>query len=165
MLTYVHYLWILLSLLIAITCTYCLLQPEWFVHPDSVHAFGVYAFCVEDSRLQRTFQRCDFYGGRFGFGNIPSTPWQAACLLYGGGCMFMCIASVCSLGTMCVKNGCDKTLVLLTRYLQTAAGMKHFNLPNLPRQVKKCPRTCAQSSSYACAKYHPGLCSTAFMHA
>ena len=127
MLTYVHYLWILLSLLIAITCTYCLLQPEWFVHPDSVHAFGVYAFCVKDSRMHRTFRHCDFYGGRFGFGNIPSTPWQAACLLYGGGCLFMCIASVCSLGTMCVKNGCDKTLVLLTRYLQTAAGM-HLTL-------------------------------------
>ena len=36
--------------------------------------------------------------------------------------MFMCIASVCSLGTLCVKHGCDKTLVLLTRYLQITAG-------------------------------------------
>ena len=36
--------------------------------------------------------------------------------------MFMCIASVCSIGTLCVKHGCDKTLVLLTRYLQITAG-------------------------------------------
>ena len=36
--------------------------------------------------------------------------------------MFMCIASVCSLGTLCVKHGCDKTLELLTRYLQITAG-------------------------------------------
>ena len=128
--TYIHYLWILLSLVIATTCTYCLLQPEWFVHPDSIHAFGVYAFCVGDLRLPKLHQRCDFYGGRFGFGNIPSTAWQAACLLYGGGCMFMCIASLCSLGTLCVKHGCDKTLVLLTRYLQITAG-KHYALNGL----------------------------------
>ena len=122
MLTYIHYLWILLSLVIATTCTYCLLQPEWTIHPDSVHTFGVYAFCIWDVRFSKPNQRCDFYGGRFGFGNIPSTAWQAACILYGGGCVFMCIASVCSLGTLCVKHGCDKTLVLITRYLQITAG-------------------------------------------
>ena len=122
MLTYIHCLWILLSLVIATTCTYCLLQPEWLVHQDGIHAFGVYAFCIRDQRLR---ERCDFYGGRFGFGNIPSTAWQSACLLYGGGCMIMCIASVCSLGTLCVKHSCDKTLVLLTRYLQVTAG-KHY---------------------------------------
>ena len=126
MLTYIHYLWILLSLVIATTCTYCLLQPEWTIHPDSVHTFGVYAFCIWDVRFSKPNQRCDFYGGRFGFGNIPSTAWQAACILYGGGCMFMCIASVCSLGTLCVKHGCDKTLVLLTRYLQITAGKLIF---------------------------------------
>ena len=39
----------------------------------------------------------------------------------------MCIASVCSLGTLCVKHGCDKTLVLLTRYLQITAGKIYHN--------------------------------------
>ena len=41
--------------------------------------------------------------------------------------MIMGRASFCSLGTLCVKRGCDKTLVLLTRYLQITAG-KHYAL-------------------------------------
>ena len=34
----------------------------------------------------------------------------------------MYIASICSLGTLRVKHGCDKWLVLLTRYLQITAN-------------------------------------------
>ncbi|XP_053376251.1 LHFPL tetraspan subfamily member 7 protein-like [Mercenaria mercenaria] len=118
---YVHYIWILLSILVSVTCSFCFLQPEWIIHPNTINAYGIYAFCVGHSGSEELARTCGFYGGRFGFGNIPCTIWQAACLLYGGGSLFTCFGALCSLATMCVRTGWDKTLSLATRYLQTSS--------------------------------------------
>ncbi|KAL4224196.1 hypothetical protein ACF0H5_017649 [Mactra antiquata] len=118
---YVQYIWILLSILVSVTCSFCFLQPEWVVHPNVINAFGIYAFCVGSHGNGDGERTCGFYGGRFGFGNIPCTIWQAACLLYGGGSLFTCFGALCSLATMCVRTGWDKTLVLATRYLQISS--------------------------------------------
>lgn len=118
---YVHYIWILLSILVSVTCSFCFLQPEWIVHPRVLNAFGIYAFCVDNKGSTELSRTCGFYGGSYGFGNIPCTIWQAACLLYGGGALFTCFGALCSLATMCVRKGWDKTLVLATRYLQISS--------------------------------------------
>lgn len=118
---YVQYIWILLSILIAVTCSFCFLQPEWIIHPNYIDTFGIYAFCVSKNEVGELERTCGFYGGRFGFGNIPCTIWQAACLLYGGGALFTCFGALCSLSTMCIRVGWDKTLLLTTRYLQISA--------------------------------------------
>lgn len=123
---YVQYIWILLSILVSVTCSFCFLQPEWIVHPNFINAFGIYAFCVGSHGTSESERTCGFYGGRFGFGNIPCTIWQAACLLYGGGSLFTCFGALCSLATMCVRTGWDKTLVLATRYLQISSGEKNY---------------------------------------
>ncbi|XP_060562067.1 LHFPL tetraspan subfamily member 7 protein-like [Ruditapes philippinarum] len=118
---YVHYIWILLSILVSVTCSFCFLQPEWIKHPNVRNAFGIYAFCVGNTGSAQFSRTCGFYGGRFGFGNIPCTIWQAACLLYGGGSLFTCFGALCSLTTMCVRKSWNKTLVLSTRYLQISS--------------------------------------------
>ena len=120
--TYVNYLWIFLSVILASLCTFCFFQPAWLVHPDYIHTFGIYTFCSKVVSSTEKTQRCGCYGGRYGFGNIPSNSWQAACLLYGGGCVAMCVAAVGSLGSSC-RHNCNRTMVLVTRYLQTSAGM------------------------------------------
>ncbi|KAH3886181.1 hypothetical protein DPMN_010182 [Dreissena polymorpha] len=118
--SYVQYIWILLSILVSITCSFCFMQPEWIMHVNFTNTFGIYTYCVSQ-RAGMDTRACGFYGGRFGFGNIPSTTWQAACLLYGGGCLFTCFGALCSLATMCVRTQLEMTLVMSTRYLQTSA--------------------------------------------
>ncbi|KAK3582933.1 hypothetical protein CHS0354_019937 [Potamilus streckersoni] len=119
--TFVHYLWILLTLLVSVTCTYSLLQPEWFIHPDFIHSFGVYSYCLRDFRYTFPRQICGYYGGQFGFSNVPSKAWKAASLLYGGGSMFLCISCLFTLISLCIRRGCDTIVILMTSYLQTAA--------------------------------------------
>jgi len=119
--SYVQYIWILLSILISVTCSFCFLQPEWIVQLNYKNCFGIYSFCVR-SRNSEMSRVCGIYGGQFGFGNIPSSTWQAACLLYGGGCLFTCFGALCSLATMCVRSTIDRTLMLSTRYLQISSG-------------------------------------------
>ena len=128
---YVHYIWILLSILVSVTCSFCFLQPEWIIHPNVRNAFGIYAFCVGDAGSNQFSRTCGLYGGRYGFGNIPCTIWQAACLLYGGGSLFTCFGALCSLTTMCVRKGWDKTLVLATRYLQISSGTYAYYISNI----------------------------------
>ncbi|XP_052223614.1 LHFPL tetraspan subfamily member 7 protein-like [Dreissena polymorpha] len=118
--SYVQYIWILLSILVSITCSFCFMQPEWIMHVNYTNTFGIYTYCVSQ-RVGMDTRACGFYGGRFGFGNIPSTTWQAACLLYGGGCLLTCFGALCSLATMCVRTQLEMTLVMSTRYLQTSA--------------------------------------------
>ncbi|XP_052797394.1 LHFPL tetraspan subfamily member 2a protein-like [Mya arenaria] len=122
--SYVQYIWILLSILVSVTCSFCFLQPEWIVRPGLSNTFGMYSFCVrgrDAMAVGGAARLCGFYGGEFGFGNIPSSTWQAACLLYGGGCLFTCFGALCSMATMCVRSSMDKTLVLSTRYLQISS--------------------------------------------
>ncbi|KAL3857235.1 hypothetical protein ACJMK2_011927 [Sinanodonta woodiana] len=118
---FVHYLWTFLSMLVSVTCTYSLLQPEWFVHADFMYSFGMYAYCLRDFRYTVPRQICGYYGGRFGLGSVPSRPWQAACLLYGGGCMFLTVSFLFALLSLSIRKGCDTTLVFMCTYIQILA--------------------------------------------
>ena len=115
-------LWALLSIMVAGTCSFSFLQPFWFLHPGTLNSFGMYSYCVRDTRLKPTMQVCGIYGGYFHFSNLPSNAWQAACVLYGGGCAFLCLGALFAMMSLCLPNVCDKRLAIFTGYIQTMAG-------------------------------------------
>ncbi len=115
-------LWTLLSIMVAGTCSFSFLQPFWFIHPDTLNSFGMYSYCVRDFRYKPVAQVCGIYGGHFHFSNLPSNAWQAACVLYGGGCAFLCLGALCAIMTLCLPYVCDKRLAIFTGYIQTMAG-------------------------------------------
>ncbi len=125
-------LWTLLSIMVAGTCSFSFLQPFWFIHPETLNSFGMYSYCVRDLRYKPVSQVCGIYGGNFHFSNLPSNAWQAACVLYGGGCAFLCLGAMCAIMTLCLPYLCDKRLAIFTGYIQTMAGKKkYFLLKNI----------------------------------
>ena len=112
-------LWTILSVLLAGTLTFCLLQPHWYVNPESGTTFGPFGYCVVTSRgmtfaFQENHQRrlgvsqklsvpsrmrCSVYGGHFRSSTVASRSWQAAAAMYGAGCMLQTIAAVVALAS------------------------------------------------------------------
>jgi hypothetical protein len=69
------------------------------------------------------FQICGIYGGTFHFSHLPSSSWQAACVLFGGGSLTMCVAALLATVTLCVADhSVDRRIALVTGYVQTIAG-------------------------------------------
>ena len=140
-------LWTLLSIVVAGTCSFSFLQPYWFIEPDTDNSFGMFSYCVStrdipylyDSHSHRYIQIrthiggshrkhiCGIYGGSFQFSNLPSNSWQAACVLYGGGCVFLCFGALLAIIALCVPTLTDKRLTLFAGYIQTMASK--YNLP------------------------------------
>ena len=135
--TPVGILWTLLSIIVSGVCGFSFLQPFWLLHRDTMNSLGMFSMCVRDNRLQKT---CGVYGGReetddggggqfyfsqFHFSNMPSNAWQAACVLYGGGCAFLCLAALLAVSTLCLPSVADKRLAVFTGYIQTMAS-KYF---------------------------------------
>ncbi|KAL3857234.1 hypothetical protein ACJMK2_011926 [Sinanodonta woodiana] len=108
---FVHCVWCLLSKLVTMTCTYSFVQPKGFLRAYLRHTFRIFAYCIQDLHY--------------------SYPKQiSACLIFGGGSMFMCVSCLFSLISLCVPKGCDTAIVLITTYLQTAADLnvkRHFS--------------------------------------
>lgn len=119
-------LWTLLSIMVAGTSSFSFLQPSWFIQPETVNSFGMYSYCVRDVRHRLDSQVCGIYGGFFHFSNLPSNAWQAACVLYGGGCAFLCLGALLAIFSLCLPTVCDKRLAIFTGYIQTMAG-KSYN--------------------------------------
>lgn len=132
--TPISVVWSVLSILIAAACWFSLLQPYWFVHPDSFTSLGVYSYClvkydhpVSNSGHSSTDDqplRCSPYGGQFQFSNLPSGAWQAACVLYGSGCVLMSICALLSLIVLCLDRKKDRRLALFTGYVQIVSGQR-----------------------------------------
>ena len=141
-------LWTLLSIVVAGTCGFSFLQPYWFIEPDTDNSFGMFSYCVStrdipylyDSHSHRYIQIrthigrnqrkhiCGIYGGSFQFSNLPSNSWQAACVLYGGGCVFLCLGALLAIIALCVPTLTDKRLTLFSGYIQTMASKYIFFL-------------------------------------
>ena len=128
--TPISILWTLLSIMVAGTCSFSFLQPFWFIHPDTMNSFGMYSYCIKDFRYKQLLQVCGVFGGYFHFSNLPSQTWQAACVLYGGGCAFLCLGALFAILSLCVPSEHDKRLALVSGYLQLMAGKKHLDLFN-----------------------------------
>ena len=112
-------LWTILSVLLAGTLTFCLLQPHWYINPKTETTFGPFGYCVVSSpgmtiafptghqrrlgisgRLSvPTRMRCGMYTRQFQLSNVASRSWQAAAALYGAGCMLETIAAVIALAS------------------------------------------------------------------
>lgn len=119
-------LWTLLSVMVAGTCCFSFFQPFWFVHLDYLHAFGMYNHCIRDLRYTNPVQTCQSYGGEFHLGNLPSGAWQAACVLFGGGCIFLCLGAVLSIITLCIPGSWCRRVTLFSGYVQTVGGERKY---------------------------------------
>jgi hypothetical protein len=116
-------LWSLLSVMVAGTCSFAFMQPYWFINKSTLNCLGMYSYCLKDIRYTNSRQLCGIFGGSFDFGKLPSSSWQAACALFGGGCAFFCFAGLLSLLTLCIPKPFNKNLAVWTGYIQILAGM------------------------------------------
>ncbi|XP_060077287.1 LHFPL tetraspan subfamily member 7 protein-like [Ylistrum balloti] len=125
MISFVSYIWILITALVAATCAFSLLQPFWIIHPDGIHSFGVYVYCkggdFGDVNGQLTKQMCSFYGGHLSVVNIPSGAWQATFLLFSTGCAILLASLVMGMATMFLTIRWLQKLSNTMTYLQTSA--------------------------------------------
>lgn len=126
MLSFVFYLWVLLTTMVTTICTFSLLQPFWIVHPDNTHSFGLHLYCIAMSGiypgrhyLKRT---CLAYGGNFRLSSIPSGAWQASWLLFSFGCLTMALSIILGIIGMCIQTSMEKRIGRLTTYLQSTSG-------------------------------------------
>ncbi|XP_067670632.1 LHFPL tetraspan subfamily member 2 protein-like [Haliotis asinina] len=120
-LTPVSILWSLLSIFVASTCTVTFFYPAWVTHPDRLHSFGVFRYCVRNLEILIPTPRCISYGGNPNLGRIPAGAWQASCILYGGGCILMCVSALLTVFVLCVDKPKHRRLALINGYLQTVA--------------------------------------------
>jgi len=135
--------WCVHSLTVAAAFCFCLLQPYWFIHNDTMTSLGIYSYCYHDdddvittlatpggraARLQETRgqalrESCQVYGGsRFHFSKLPSIFWQASCILVGSASVLACMCALVSLLTLCLTKPRDSTLAAVTGYVQIIAG-------------------------------------------
>lgn len=115
-------LWCLLTLLVAGTCTFAFLQPFWVMHVDLVHTFGMVSYCFMDAQAERSREVCSAYGGYHHLANIPSGAWQAGCVLYGAGCVLMCVSSFLALSNLRLTDKHVQRVSLVAGYMQAVAG-------------------------------------------
>lgn len=130
-LTPVSILWSLLSIFVASTCTVTFFYPAWVTHPDRLHSFGVFRYCVRNLEILIPTPRCISYGGNPTLGRIPAGAWQASCILYGGGCILMCVSALLTVLVLCVDKRKHRRLALINGYLQTVAGKTTAKCSNL----------------------------------
>ena len=117
-------IWTLLTIMVAGTISFSFLQPFWFVDGMTLNALGMYSYCIQDIRYKDFTQICGIYGGSFHFSNLPSNAWQAAVVLFGGGCALLAFSAMLAILAMFVpaKNKRDKRLSVVTGYVQIMAG-------------------------------------------
>ena len=125
--------WSVISLTVAVSFWFSLLQPHWFIHNDSMTSLGVYSYCYHDdgdvtatleSPSGRYGQTCQVYGGpRFHFSKLPSLFWQVTCILLGSACVVASVCAVLATLTLCLPRQRDHTLAAVTGYLQIIAGL------------------------------------------
>ncbi|XP_046356020.1 LHFPL tetraspan subfamily member 2 protein-like isoform X2 [Haliotis rubra] len=114
-------IWVLLSVLVAGTCTFSFLQPFWLLHHDFSHAFGMISYCFGDTRYAKSREVCRFYGGTFSMGRVPVRAWQASCVLYGGGCGLISLSAFVSVCVTCLPRDYQKSMTRIVGYVQTVA--------------------------------------------
>ncbi|XP_041378805.1 LHFPL tetraspan subfamily member 2a protein-like [Gigantopelta aegis] len=113
-------LWTVLSVLVAGSCSFTFLQPFWIIHLDYTHSFGMVSYCYMDSLYENYKDVCTAYGGYYHLGNIPSGAWQAACVLYGTGCVLLCLSAVLALYDLGLvrESLSNRRLSLVAGYIQ-----------------------------------------------
>ena len=139
-LSVVSVVWCLHSVLVATTFWFCLLQPYWFINDHTMTSLGVLSYCYHgDSDVITTLappggrheetpelamiESCHVYGGgRFHFSKLPSTFWQASCILMGSASALASVCGLMSLVTVCLPRSRDRKVAAVTGYVQIIAG-------------------------------------------
>lgn len=117
-------IWTFLSILVSALGTYSFIQPIWIVTPNQTGSFGLISTCVTVlDVVSQDFgkQRCEFYGGYFNLGSLPSGAWQASCTLFGGGCILLCCGAFLAVCTSCIPNDAVKSVTVMAGYVQFIA--------------------------------------------
>jgi len=155
-LTTVAVVWSVLSLVVAASFWYSLLQPHWFVHNDTMTSLGVYSYCYHDDDdvifttvapsggrhvtlgLLLMRESCTVYGGpEFHFSKLPSMFWQASCILMGSASVLASLCALLAALTLCLPRYRDCTLAAVTGYAQIIAGQSRqacFTSPDKTRR-------------------------------
>ncbi|XP_077865444.1 LHFPL tetraspan subfamily member 6 protein-like [Saccoglossus kowalevskii] len=110
--------WTLMSLALAAACCVSFVAPTWFLKPDGLNlaSFGLYSYCLHDPREGIV---CHIFGGgRFDLMTLPVGVWQAAVVLFGGGCIMCVLGSLLSLISLFCHTNTHKTLALFAGYVQ-----------------------------------------------
>jgi hypothetical protein len=147
--------WTFLAVLVSALGTYSFIQPIWIVTPNQTETFGLISTCVtvlDVSSQDYGRQRCEFYGGYFNLGSLPSGAWQAACTLFGGGCILLCCGAFLAVCTSCIPNEVVKSVTVMAGYVQFIAGKHtifHGRVPFMFRLLEagrillwRCPSVC-----------------------
>ncbi|XP_033748026.1 transmembrane protein 211-like [Pecten maximus] len=125
MISFVSYIWILITALVAVTCAFSLLQPFWIIHPDGIHSFGIYVYCkgseLVGASSDLTNRMCSFYGGQLSVVSIPSGAWQATFLLFSTGCAILLASLILGMAAMFMTDRWLRKLSCTMTYLQTSA--------------------------------------------
>lgn len=136
-------IWTLLSVLVAMTCTFSLLQPTWYLRQTRLpyrtkvdeFMFGMFSYCYLDYSDEYV---CSMYGGGFTLDHFPSASWQVACVMYGGGCVLLCLCAVAAVISLCLPPSLDKSVALCSGYTQIIAGRSDSWLEMVNHQASFC---------------------------
>lgn len=122
MIPFVFYVWIILTSLISAISIFSLLQPFWIVHPDGIHAFGLYVYCRSKYEGYLSNGACGPYGDKYSLVHIPSGAWQATFLLYTTGCCILLFSLVLGMGIVVMNYRWISRVSFVITYIQTTAG-------------------------------------------
>ncbi|XP_041349466.1 LHFPL tetraspan subfamily member 2 protein-like [Gigantopelta aegis] len=117
-------LWSVVSVLVSVACTISFVFPSWITHPDLLHSFGMFNYCVRNTRTSlttSTASTCLTYSHATSVAKIPSGAWNASCILFGSGCVFQCVAAIVSVGVVFLRKRWHRRLAVADGYLQTVA--------------------------------------------
>jgi len=142
-LSVVAVVWAALSLVVAVSFWFSLLQPYWFTRRDTMTSLGVYSYCYQGDNVTVALppppgdglskhgtpgllvtEICQVYGGpRFHFSKLPSVFWQASCVLFGSASVLASASALIATLSVCIPQRCDFTVASVTGYVQIIAGM------------------------------------------
>ncbi|XP_070572258.1 LHFPL tetraspan subfamily member 7 protein-like [Ptychodera flava] len=115
--------WTLLSLALASALCASFVAPTWFIKSGNLDlsSFGLYSYCVH-SPGPGSIEVCQIFGGgRFDLMTLPVGVWQAAVVLFGGGCIMCSLGALLSLSSLFFALNTHKKLALFAGYVQTVS--------------------------------------------
>lgn len=143
-LSVVAVVWAALSLVVAVSFWFSLLQPYWFTRRDTMTSLGVYSYCYQGDNVTVDLsppppgdglskhgtpgllltEICQVYGGpRFHFSKLPSVFWQASCVLFGSASVLASASALIATLNVCLPQRCDFTVASVTGCVQIIAGL------------------------------------------
>lgn len=82
----------------------------------------MFSYCQRLEEHEFQFRSCQTYSGTFDLYDLATGAWQAACILYGGGCALLVVSSVLSICTICLKTDTGEKLGTVASYIQIVSG-------------------------------------------